>query len=306
MTTLVRLLARPMLAAGFVLHGARALKDPDPLVPQAKPVTDRIVPVLKQYAPPQLVGRIPENPRTLVRINGLVQVLGGLALATNKYRRLGAFALLVSLVPTTMAAYAFWEEQDKAERERLKDNFIKNVGLGGGLLLAAVDTEGKPGLLWRMGHGAAEVAEGSRRAIKSAKREAKQAAKAARREAKLAALQAKTSCTILPISHTYPRCDARRAGCHHGCPHARGHEYSWPSNDHGGPAMRRSSRVSPYLRPLCRGGATLPSRQDRPRRRRASGTAGSSSRRLAAPRCSSASGSVRSRAAAARRSTARR
>jgi uncharacterized membrane protein YphA (DoxX/SURF4 family) len=191
MTTLVRLLARPMLAAGFVLHGAKALKDPDPLVPQAKPVTDRIVPVLKQYAPPQLVGRIPENPRTLVRLNGALQVFGGLALATNKYRRVGAFLLLASLVPTTVAAYPFWEEKEPGERERLRDNFVKNLGLGGGLLLAAVDTEGKPGLLWRVGHGAAEVAEGSRRAMKTAKREAKQAAKTARREAKLLTLRAK-------------------------------------------------------------------------------------------------------------------
>ncbi len=191
MTTLVRLLARPMLAAGFVLHGAKAIKDPDPYVPQAKPVTDRIVPVLKQYAPPQLAGRIPENPRTLVRLNGAVQVLGGLMLFSSKYRRMGALALLLSLVPTTLAAYPFWEEQDKAERESKRDDFIKNVGLGGGLLLAAVDTEGKPGLLWRVGHGAAEVAEGSRRAVRSARREAKLAAKAARREAKLFALQAK-------------------------------------------------------------------------------------------------------------------
>ena len=44
----------------------------------------------------------------------------------------------------------------------------------GGLLLAAVDTEGKPGLAWRARRAAADV-----------RREARQVAKDARREAKL-------------------------------------------------------------------------------------------------------------------------
>ena len=48
----------------------------------------------------------------------------------------------------------------------------------GGLLLAAVDTEGKPGLAWRARRAAADV-----------RREAKQVAKDARREAKLAKAQ---------------------------------------------------------------------------------------------------------------------
>ena len=45
----------------------------------------------------------------------------------------------------------------------------------GGLLLAGVDTDGKPGLAWR-----------ARRAAKDAKREGRQLAKSARNEAKLA------------------------------------------------------------------------------------------------------------------------
>jgi hypothetical protein len=48
----------------------------------------------------------------------------------------------------------------------------------GGLLLAAVDTEGKPGVAWRARRAAADV-----------RREAKVLAKSARREARLARAQ---------------------------------------------------------------------------------------------------------------------
>jgi putative oxidoreductase len=56
--------------------------------------------------------------------------------------------------------------------------FAKNTSVLGGLLLAGVDTEGKPGLAWRARRAAADV-----------RREAKQVAKNARREAKLAKAQ---------------------------------------------------------------------------------------------------------------------
>jgi hypothetical protein len=46
----------------------------------------------------------------------------------------------------------------------------------GGLIIAGLDTEGKPGVAWRAKHAASDV-----------RREAKHAAKAARREAKRAA-----------------------------------------------------------------------------------------------------------------------
>jgi hypothetical protein len=61
----------------------------------------------------------------------------------------------------------------------------------GGLLLASVDTEGKPGLAYRAGL----ASNSAKRAAKRAKREAKHATRAARREAKLAATQAHDALT---------------------------------------------------------------------------------------------------------------
>src|SRR5687768_10210286 len=78
--TLLRFAARTMLASYFVSSGVNALRDPAALAPVAEPLIDRVVPVLKQYAPDQVSDSIPDDPVTVVRINGVLQLVGGLAL----------------------------------------------------------------------------------------------------------------------------------------------------------------------------------------------------------------------------------
>jgi hypothetical protein len=70
-------------------------------------------------------------------------------LAIGKFRRLAALALIGSLIPTTLAGHRFWEEADEAKRAQQQIHFLKNLGLLGGLILAAVDTEGAPSLGWK-------------------------------------------------------------------------------------------------------------------------------------------------------------
>jgi len=195
--TVVRALARPLLSLTFVVQGAKAIRDPEPHVAKAQPVADRFVPLLRKVAPPQVGDRIPESTANLVRLNGAAQVLGGLALASGKGRRLGALVLAGSLVPTTLAGHSFWQETDKSVRAAQKIQFMKNAGLMGGLLLAAVDTEGQPGLVWRASHGAKAAKRETKRSARLAKRETKHFARTARREARLAARTAKAE---LPFS----------------------------------------------------------------------------------------------------------
>ena len=57
--------------------------------------------------------------------------------------------LAASLGPDDLAGHAFWEKTDPAKSAAAAQQFLKNVGLLGGLLMAAVDTAGKPGLAWR-------------------------------------------------------------------------------------------------------------------------------------------------------------
>jgi uncharacterized membrane protein YphA (DoxX/SURF4 family) len=190
--TVVRAIARPLLSAIFIVQGAKAVRKPDLLVPDAEPVADRLVPLLKKIAPAQLGDRIPKSTKNLVRLNGAIQVLGGVALASGSGRRIGATALAASLVPTTMARHAFWQQNDPNDRAREQVQFLKNLGLMGGLLLAAVDTEGKPGIAWRTSHGAHTAKRETGRAAKLAKRDVRRAVKTARREARLAARFAKS------------------------------------------------------------------------------------------------------------------
>ncbi len=89
------------------------------------------------------------DQRQLVQVNAAVQLVGGLMLATGRFPRLSAFALAATLVPTTWAGHRFWEESDPTQKANQQIHFFKNVSMLGGLLLASVDTEGKPSLAWQ-------------------------------------------------------------------------------------------------------------------------------------------------------------
>ncbi|MGH3891503.1 MAG: DoxX family membrane protein, partial [Rhodococcus qingshengii] len=110
--------------------------------------------------PGAVTQKVPADPETLVKINAAVQIGGGALLATGKAPRLASLVLAGSLVPTTLAGHDFWNETDPSLRAMQRTNFIKNVSLLGGLMIASVDTEGKPSLGWR-GRRAAKKAQAS-------------------------------------------------------------------------------------------------------------------------------------------------
>jgi uncharacterized membrane protein YphA (DoxX/SURF4 family) len=162
--TLLRAAARTMLASYFIASGVKALRDPDALVPDAEPVTDKVVPFIKEYAPEQVASFVPEDARTLVRVHGATQLVGGLALASGKGRRIGALLLAYSLIPGTVAKHPFWSRTDPAERAHDQHQVLKNVSLLGGVLLAAGDTEGRPSLAWWAQKGGKTLAKSTGKA----------------------------------------------------------------------------------------------------------------------------------------------
>jgi putative oxidoreductase len=175
--TLIRLVARPMLASLFVVGGVHTLRNVDMHAQRAKPVTDKLTQMADKLAPN---APVPHDEKTLVRINGVTQVVGGLMLATGRMPRFAALALAGSLVPTTAARHRYWEEADPNVRADEKAHFFKNASMMGGLLLAAVDTEGRPGVAWR-----------TKRAFGDARREAKHLRREARSQARIAAKSVK-------------------------------------------------------------------------------------------------------------------
>jgi len=171
--TVVRRLARPLLSTMFITGGLDALKAPEPKAPAADPVAPPIA---------RRLPWLPEDPESLVRINGAVQVGAGTLLALGRFPRLSATLLAGSLVPTTLAGHRFWEATDPQERAQQQIHFFKNLSMLGGLLLAAVDTEGRPGLAWRARHATHHAAATTGRARRAARREAKLAAATARQK----------------------------------------------------------------------------------------------------------------------------
>jgi putative oxidoreductase len=170
----IRLLARPMLASMFIMGGLDSLRNAQAKAPAAEPVTEPLgeaVPAIREA----------ENA-DLVRINGAAQVAGGTLLAIGRFPRLASAVLAATLVPTTLAGHRFWEEEDPQARTGQQIHFFKNVSMLGGLMIAAMDTEGRPGLAWRAGH-ALEHAE---QRVERTRREARLATKLARAEARSA------------------------------------------------------------------------------------------------------------------------
>ena len=157
--TLLRSTARTMLASYFVVSGLKAVRDPESLVPAAEPLVDGVVPTMQRFAPEQVAGLVPTDAKTWVRINGALELVGGIALATGRGRRLGAALLALSLVPTTIGKYPFWSRSDRAQRAADRDHFLKNVSLLGGVLIASRDTEGKPSLGYRAHKGGQVLAK---------------------------------------------------------------------------------------------------------------------------------------------------
>jgi putative oxidoreductase len=168
--TVVRRIARPMLAAIFVTSGLDALLHPAERAQVAAPLVTKLSGPLN----------LPDDPEMMVRANGATMVAAGTMLGLGTFPRFAALALAGALVPTTYTTHAFWTVKDPAARSQQKVQFLKNVGLLGGVLLAAVDTAGKPGLAYRTRRAQSEA----RRQATLTKREARRATKSARRFAK--------------------------------------------------------------------------------------------------------------------------
>ncbi len=140
----IRSLARPLLAATYVVDGASGLKSP-----------------AERVAAARAAGL--SDPEKLVQVSAATQLLGGLALATGRLPRLSALSLAAVMVPSTYVRHPFWSAGgDKGEQRTL---FLKNLSMVGGLLLAAADTGGRESLP----HAAVRV---SRRAKKKAAKRA--------------------------------------------------------------------------------------------------------------------------------------
>ena len=130
--TLLRSVARPLLASMFFYGGVDAILNAKTMAPKAEPAAD----LLHRMAPDVKV-----SPATLVRANGALHVAAATAVATGHVPRISSFVLAGSLVPTTAMTHQFWNESDPVARKNQRIHFLKNLSVIGGLLMATLDPD---------------------------------------------------------------------------------------------------------------------------------------------------------------------
>jgi uncharacterized membrane protein YphA (DoxX/SURF4 family) len=151
---LIRRIARPMLAATFITRGVEALRSPKPAADAARQTLEGLSKLPDPVGP-----NVPTNAETVAKVTAGVQVGAGLLLAAGRLPRLSSAALAVSVVPGSLGGHAFWKETDPSRKAAERKALFADVGLIGGLIIASVDTEGKPSLGWRGRRAARKVSE---------------------------------------------------------------------------------------------------------------------------------------------------
>lgn len=172
---ILRKIARPMIASVYIADGADTLLHTSEHTEGAESVIKRVRAIL----PRNYARRLPRDPELVVRAVGATKVGAGTTLAVGFLPRASATVLAATAVPTILARHAFWETQDKEERNARRSGFLTNVALLGGLLITSGDTAGKPGLKWRADK-AAEVTNKKVQAALPTKSETEKATDSAR------------------------------------------------------------------------------------------------------------------------------
>ena len=150
------------------------------IVPGARPVVEKVT----EQADKSLPVQVPRDVEQWVKIDAAVKVGDGSLFALGKFPRLAALLLSGSIVPTTLAGHRFWEHTDPKERFGQLSHFLKNLGLLGGLLIAAVDTEGKPSVGYRARRAARKATDSTEKSIEKAHKRAAKAQKKAEKRLK--------------------------------------------------------------------------------------------------------------------------
>ncbi|MFB4311554.1 DoxX family membrane protein [Actinomadura sp. GTD37] len=166
-------LARPMVAAPYIMSGLDAIRDPreraEQVGPAVKPVADRI-------------DWMPKDPETLVRIEGALSLGTGALLLTGRFRRATTLLLAAQLIPALATEHRYWTEDDPDRRASERSHLLKTAALFGALLMSATEPRRPPRAaeLRRAMHDAQIKSGAEARAMR---REAAATLRGARREA---------------------------------------------------------------------------------------------------------------------------
>jgi uncharacterized membrane protein YphA (DoxX/SURF4 family) len=116
-----------LLASWFVYGGVRAALEPQKGAEAARPVVE---PLLRE-------ADIDVPVETLVKAHGIATAATAAVLAFSKSPRTAGVALTGLAAVTVATATPFWRMEEGPEREAALEQFMKNLSLLGGAMLAA-------------------------------------------------------------------------------------------------------------------------------------------------------------------------
>ncbi len=155
-----RVLARPLLASWFVYGGVQNVLEPER---NAGLIAPTVEPAFKDLGIEEV------KAADLVKVHGALTVALAASLALSRSPRASALGLAGLAGATAYFAHPFWKESDPVRKEAELEQFLKNVSLVGGVLVAAT-----------AGHSARHMARKKARKVKAKEKqlEARLAAKA--------------------------------------------------------------------------------------------------------------------------------
>lgn len=142
--SLVRRIARPLLAAPFIYEGVRTAVTPERSYDVApRTFADADETLANTSSVPSGV-----NVKNIFRASGAISAGAGIMYATNSCPRAAAGVLLLTTTVGWAGRKRVWELTGEERLQEIQE-ILKDAGLLGGVLLAVVDLDGRPSLRWR-------------------------------------------------------------------------------------------------------------------------------------------------------------
>ena len=170
--SIVRRLARPALATGFIAGGVDAFRNSSAAARELDPVLKAVETAAPQLRP------VTANRAVVAQGIAAAQVCAASLLAVSKLPRLSSTVLLGTTALNGYTQYRSAPAGTKEEKAERRADLLKNVSLLGGVMIAAVDTSGNPSLAWRASHLAGDVRKNAAKVSKDTKKKLSEAEKA--------------------------------------------------------------------------------------------------------------------------------
>ncbi|WP_026545909.1 DoxX family membrane protein [Arthrobacter sp. 35/47] len=175
--TLVRVLARPLLASSFVLTGIDRLRNTDATAAALRPTLDRITKAVPAAA--SATG----NEQAVAKVLGTAHLGAAVLLGIGRFSRLSALVLVVTSTLNAVVEFNNADSSTSKARKERRNQLIKNLSLLGAVLLAAVDTNGRPSWAWRAEHFAEDARRNALALSHDTRKNIRKAEKAVRKTA---------------------------------------------------------------------------------------------------------------------------